>query len=224
MRAAVGLVLYMFLNPVLLFICAGTLDWPMAWVYTALLSVSTIGSRLLVYLRNPDTLKERAQFTSAEGTESWDRTLAPLVGFIGPMALAVVAGLDYRFGWSPEIPTWLKVLAVLILAVGYAIAVWAMVENRYFSAVARIQEDRGQTVVTTGPYRWVRHPSYAGALAAALAFPFMMGTTWALVPGLLYGAALVIRTVLEDRMLMEGLEGYRDYAERTRFRLIPGLW
>jgi len=216
--------IYVFLNPGLLFICAGTLDWPMAWVYTALLLASTIGSRLIVYLRNPDTLRERARFTSNEGTAQWDRGLALVVGLLGPMALAIAAGLDHRFGWSPEIANWAKVLAAFILACGYFVAVWAMVENRYFSAVARIQEDRGQVVVMTGPYRFVRHPAYAGSLVSSFAFPIMMGSLWALIPGMLYGAALVLRTSLEDQMLMDGLPGYVQYAERTRYRLIPGVW
>jgi protein-S-isoprenylcysteine O-methyltransferase Ste14 len=99
-----------------------------------------------------------------------------------------------------------------------------MVENEYFSAVARIQEDRGQEVVTSGPYRIVRHPSYAGSLLASLALPFMLEALWSLIPAGIMAAALAIRTALEDRMLREELEGYQSYAERTRSRLIPGVW
>jgi protein-S-isoprenylcysteine O-methyltransferase Ste14 len=90
--------------------------------------------------------------------------------------------------------------------------------------VARIQEDRAQTVVTTGPYRFVRHPSYAGALVAAVALPFMVDAIWALIPAAMLGAVLVLRTALEDRMLSEELQGYGRYMERTRYRLVPGLW
>jgi protein-S-isoprenylcysteine O-methyltransferase Ste14 len=98
------------------------------------------------------------------------------------------------------------------------------VVNRYFSAVARIQQDRGQVVVTTGPYRIVRHPSYAGALVASLALPIMLDAIWALVPALVMVVALVIRTGLEDRMLRDELDGYESYAEETPYRLLPGLW
>lgn len=97
-------------------------------------------------------------------------------------------------------------------------------ENRYFSAVARIQEDRGQQVVTSGPYRFVRHPSYAGTLLASLAWPLMLDAAWALIPGTAMAVALVVRTALEDQMLREELEGYQSYAERTPSRLIPGVW
>ena len=223
-RALVGFLLYILLVPALLFIAAGTLAWPMAWVYVALLLASTLGSRLVVLKRNPETLRERGRFTASEGTASWDRVLVLIVGLLGPAVMALVAGLDHRWGWSPPLPLAMQVLAALLVAGGYGLAVWAMVANRYFSSVARIQHDRAQQVVTTGPYRFVRHPSYAGALLAALALPVMLSALWALIPGLLLVAALVVRTGLEDRMLLDGLRGYRRYARQTRFRLIPGLW
>ena len=223
-RAVIGLLLYILLVPALLFLAAGTLAWPMAWAYVVLLLASTLGSRLIVLKRNPETLRERARFTSSEGTASWDRVLVLIVGLLGPAVMALVAGLDHRWGWSPLVPLGVQVLAALLIAAGYGLAVWAMVANPYFSSVARIQDDRAQQVVTTGPYRFVRHPSYAGALLAALALPVMLSALWALIPGLLLVAALVVRTGLEDRMLLDGLEGYRRYARQTRFRLLPGLW
>jgi protein-S-isoprenylcysteine O-methyltransferase Ste14 len=99
-----------------------------------------------------------------------------------------------------------------------------MIVNRFFSAVARIQADRGQVVVTTGPYRFVRHPSYAGGLLAALAIPLMLDALWTYIPTLVLCIPLVIRTAFEDRLLLEGLDGYTNYARNTRFRLIPGIW
>jgi protein-S-isoprenylcysteine O-methyltransferase Ste14 len=223
-RAAVGFALYLLAAPALLFIAAGTADWPMAWAYVALLLAATLGSRLVVLKRNPDTLRERARFTSAEGTKGWDRVLVMIVGLAGPVATMVVAGLDHRWGWSAAVPQVVQYLAALIVAGGYGLAVWAMVENPYFSAVARIQKDRGQEVVTSGPYRVVRHPSYAGALLAALALPAMLDALWSLIPAATIALALAVRTALEDRMLRRELAGYEGYAERTRFRLVPGVW
>ena len=220
----VGLLLYLFLVPVLLFIAAGTVNWPMAWGYVALLLASTVGSRLIVFRRSPDTLRERARFTSSEGTKSWDRVLVMIVGLFGPMSVAIVAGLDRRWGWSAVVPFGIQVLGALAIAGGYGLAVWAMVENAFFSSVARIQDDRAQKVVTTGPYRIVRHPSYAGALLAALALPFMLDAIWALIPAAMLGAVMVLRTALEDRMLSEELDGYQRYVESTRYRLVPGVW
>lgn len=223
-RAAIGFALYILLVPALLFIAAGTLNWPMAWVYVILLLVATLGSRLIVWQRNPDLLRERARLTQSEGTQSWDRILVPIVGLFGPMAMVIVAGLDYRFDWSEPIPKIVQILAALALAASYGLAVWAMVANAYFSAVVRIQQDRGQVVVTTGPYRFVRHPAYAGSVVASLAFPFMLNTLWAMLPAVLMVIALVIRTHLEDAMLRTELDGYAAYAAQTRYRLIPGLW
>jgi protein-S-isoprenylcysteine O-methyltransferase Ste14 len=223
-RTIVGMILYLIGVPALLFISAGTVEWPMAWVYVALLLVSTIGSRLIAFGRHPDMLRERARFTAAEGTKSWDRWLVAVVGLFGPMAMFIVAGLDHRLGWSTIVPPLWQVLAAVGIAAGYGLAVWAMAVNRYFSAVARIQHDRRQVVVTSGPYGIVRHPSYAGALLASLALPIMLDALWALIPGLALVIALVVRTALEDRMLREELDGYERYAGQTRHRLVPGLW
>jgi len=223
-RAVIGFLLYLFLVPALLFIAAGTIDWPMAWVYAVLLLAATLGSRLIVLKRNPETLRERARFTSSEGTKPWDRALVMIVGLYGPMATMIVAGLDQRWGWSAVVPEAAQYLAALVIAAGYGLAVWAMVENRFFSAVARIQKDRGQEVVTSGPYRIVRHPSYAGAILASLAFPIMLDALWSLIPAVIMAGVLVVRTGLEDRMLIEELDGYQGYAEATRYRLMPGVW
>jgi protein-S-isoprenylcysteine O-methyltransferase Ste14 len=223
-RAVVGFLIYLFLVPALLFIAAGTLSWPMAWVYVLLLLASSLVSRLIVLKRNPETLRERARFTSSEGTKPWDRVLVMIVGLFGPMVIMIVAGIDHRGSWSAVVPVSVQVIAALIVAGGYGLAVWAMVENPYFSSVARIQEDRAQQVVTTGPYRMVRHPSYAGALLASVALPFMLSTLWALIPALFMVVVLIVRTALEDRMLVEELAGYQEYTEKTRFRLIPGVW
>jgi protein-S-isoprenylcysteine O-methyltransferase Ste14 len=224
LRAAIAFVLYLFLTPALLFISAGTLDWPMAWVYVILSLVSVIGSRLIALRRSPDLLRERARFAEAEGTKAWDRILSPLVGIYLPMLGMVVAGLDRRFGWSPGVPAGGQFLALLLVAFAYGIAVWAMLVNPFFSAVARVQSERGQQVVTSGPYRWVRHPAYAGSVLASGALPFMLEALWALIPSLIMIVVLVIRTRLEDRMLVEELDRYRAYAHETPFRLVPGIW
>jgi len=223
-RAVIGFTLYILFVPALLFIAAGTLSWPMAWVYVTLLLASMLGSRLIVFKRNPDTLRERARFTSSEGTEPWDRILVVIVGLFGPVSLMLVAGLDRRFSWSGDLPPGVQWLAALLVAFGYGLAVWAMIVNPYFSAVVRIQDDRRQMVVKTGPYKIVRHPSYAGAILASLALPFMLDTLWALVPAVIMAVVLAARTGLEDRILTNGLAGYEDYTKEIPYRLIPGFW
>ena len=140
------------------------------------------------------------------------------------MVAMPVAGLDRRFDWSGDLPVAIQWLAALIVALGFGLAVWAMIVNPYFSAVVRIQDDRGQVVVKSGPYRFMRHPSYTGSILASLALPFMLETLWALVPGVVTSVAVIIRTGLEDRTLTNELAGYKDYTKETRYRLFPGLW
>ena len=135
----------------------------------------------------------------------------------------VVAGLDERFDWSSMSEVTLYGGAVL-LAVGAVLATWAMVENEYFEQFVRVQTDRAHRVVTTGPYRIVRHPGYVGAILGALATPLMLGTWWAFVPAGAVALLFIIRTILEDRILDKELEGYQAYAQRTRYRLLPGIW
>jgi protein-S-isoprenylcysteine O-methyltransferase Ste14 len=223
-KPVIQFVLFVVLFPCLLFLAAGRLDWPIAWVYVALHILSALVSRLIVFRINPDLLVERARSLDAERGKSWDRPLVLLVALIGPLALWIVAGLDERLGWSPDLSLPLQVTALLLVLLGYAIGTWAMVANAYFSGIVRIQDDRGQTVVQTGPYRLVRHPAYAGALISYLAMPVMLNSLWALIPAVLIIAALWIRTLLEDRTLAAELPGYADYARRTRYRLIPGIW
>ena len=137
---------------------------------------------------------------------------------------AVVAGYDARFGWSPRIPTAVQALAFAVFAAGYCFALWAARHNRFFSTVVRIQRERGHHVVDTGPYALVRHPGYAGSIPAHLALPIALGSLWALVPTAAGVAFLIARTAYEDRTLRDELPGYREYVQRVRWRLCPGVW
>jgi protein-S-isoprenylcysteine O-methyltransferase Ste14 len=224
LRAAVGFVLYLLLSPALLFLSAGTLAWPMAWVYVVLALVAALGSRLIVLRRSPDLLRERAQYAEAEGAKPGDRLLVVVVGILGPAVMAIVAGLDYRAAWGPSVPPTVQILAAVLVAIGFGLGSWAMIVNQFFSAVVRIQKERGHGVVRTGPYRIVRHPAYAGGILAEVAIPFMLDAIWVMVPALVIIAAIVARTALEDRRLLEELPGYPEYAGRTRYRLLPGVW
>ena len=118
----------------------------------------------------------------------------------------------------------LQIAAFAVYALGSGLFSWAMITNAYFSTAVRIQDDRGHQVCTTGPYRFVRHPGYVGASLQSLVMPLMFGSLWALIPGALAVLMLVIRTTLEDQTLHEELDGYREYAQKTRYRLLPGTW
>jgi len=136
----------------------------------------------------------------------------------------VTCGLDRRFAWSPALPLAVELAALGVFLAGYGFALWAMRINPFFATVVRIQSDRGHQVIDRGPYRWVRHPGYAGALVAHLAIPIAVGTPWGLVPAAVGALLLAARVVAEERTLRRGLDGYAAYVARVRWRLLPGLW
>ena len=215
---------FMLLLPMVLFIAAGRLNWTWAWVYVGIVVSFTFVSRIAVIRTNPDLIAERAQSLDREDIRGWDRLILFFLLLISPLAMMIVAGLDERFGWSPQIPLTPRLVALAVMVSGYVVGTWAMAVNRYYSAVVRIQKDRGQTVVTDGPYRFVRHPSYATGIVSSLMIPILLGSLWALIPTSLVAVVTVIRTALEDRTLLEELDGYQEYAAQTRYRLLPGVW
>jgi protein-S-isoprenylcysteine O-methyltransferase Ste14 len=158
-----------------------------------------------------------------ENAKAWDRRLAFLVG-LGGFLIPLVAGLDARFHWSPTFSSAVKIVALMGILAGWILGAYALIENRFFSGMVRIQTDRGHHVISSGPYGWVRHPGYVGALLIYLAVPFFLDTLWSFLPVIFLMGVLVIRTRFEDRTLHEELEGYRDYAARVRYRLLPGIW
>ncbi len=222
-RSTVGFALFLVLVPAFLFTTAGTVRWPMAWLYVGLMTAGTVASRVTLALRSPDTLRERARYASVEGVQRGDRALVTLV-VLGPVVVLATAGLDHRFAWSPPGLLAVQLAAAVVIATALAFATWAMAGNPWFSAVARIQADRGQVVVSRGPYALVRHPAYAASFLATVATPLLLDSLWALIPSLVVAAVIVLRTGREDRLLRTGLPGYDAYAERTPARLVPGVW
>lgn len=222
-RIVVQMLFFIVVIPFLPLLISWRWDWWEAWVYAIISILGFAISRALAARRHPDLLAERARFTQLEDAKAWDKKLAPLVG-LGGSLIPLVAGLEARFDWSPTFSWPVKIVALAIILAGYILASYALIENRFFSGMVRIQTDRGHQVVASGPYRWLRHPGYAGALLAYLATPFFLDTVWALLPALFLTIILIVRTGLEDRVLQDELEGYRDYAERVPYRLLPGVW
>jgi protein-S-isoprenylcysteine O-methyltransferase Ste14 len=206
----------------LLVVTSGRWDWTMAWVLVGVYAV-TFGAQLVLLLpRNPGLLAERASRMGAN-TKPWDRILLPLYGQ-STLALFVIAGLDVRFDWSGRLPPWLQFAGLGLVLAGNGLVTWSMVANPFFAFSVRLQQERGQTVATGGPYSVVRHPGYAGASLFALGTALMLDSPWSLLPALASVGLLAVRTGLEDRMLRAELGGYADYVRRTRFRLLPGIW
>ena len=198
-------------------------DWWEAWVYAITYIVGFVVSRWLAARRNPDILVERASFMQKENTKPWDKKLVALMSLFGLLTPAV-AGVEMLLQGLPLFSLTVKTAALVVLLAGYVLGSYALITNRFFSGVVRIQTDRGQHVVSSGPYLWVRHPGYAGALLVYMATPFLLDSLWAILSVLLTMAVLVYRTSLEDKTLHEELEGYREYAARVRYRLLPGIW
>jgi len=223
-RQWIGLVALYLLFPVVLLICGGDPGWWQSWLYSLLILAAGIGGHMWAGLRHPGLLAERENIENIQNAKAWDKVLAPLMAVSIGFPLVIVAGLDHRYHWSPGFPLWLIVIGFILIAFGYAFAAWAMAENRFFSSVVRIQTDRGHVVCDSGPYRFVRHPGYAGSILAPFGIVLALGSVWTLVPAAAALIITVIRTALEDRTLQEELPGYRDYARQVRFRLIPGIY
>lgn len=220
--------------PLVLLVCGGDSKWWQAWIYSVLIVVAGIGSRIWAEKRHPGLLVERiasgkalvAPTTSekAQDAKSWDKVLAPLMGLALSFPLVIVAGLDHRFRWSPSFTIWVNILGFVLIASGYTFASWALAENRFFTTTVRIQTDRGHIVCDSGPYRIVRHPGYAGNILPLAGIVLALSSLWTLIPAGVALVITVIRTTLEDRTLQEELPGYRDYARRVRYRLFPGIY
>ena len=219
-KILIGLI-YFIGFPLLLLFLGGDIHWGQAWAYLAVSYFASFLSRVLMAMKHPDLIMERSSYADKPDTKPWDRILSPLVALWLPLAYFIVAGLDKRFGWSEPLPIWTNIIAWIVTIIGFAVANWAIVENRFFSAVVRIQTDRGHTVVESGPYRFVRHPGYSGSLLVGLMFPLILGTSRAYIPIALFAAVVVIRTAKEDKTLIDELPGYLEYTQKTRYRLLP---
>jgi protein-S-isoprenylcysteine O-methyltransferase Ste14 len=203
---------------IILFVAAGTIRWIYAWLL--------IAASLLVVLANAfifpsELISERGR--KKENTENWDKFITGLI-IIPWIAIYLISCLDIRFGWSPELALWVHITGLIIFLIGNAVVSWAMIANNYFSTSVRIQYDRGHTVSSGGPYRYIRHPGYLGMSIYLLSSPLMLGSFLGLIPAIITVLLFVVRTSFEDNTLKNKLEGYKEFAERVKYRLIPGIW
>jgi protein-S-isoprenylcysteine O-methyltransferase Ste14 len=205
---------------VLLFATAGRLDWPEAWIFLGIYLLGITANGLWSLRHNPDMLNERGRV--GENAKSWDKVIG-LIYTVLLFAIYILAGLDARFGWS-AVPLWVKFLGGIAFAFAMVLTFWVMSANAFLSTFVRIQDDRGHTTVSSGPYRFVRHPMYVGILFMSWGMPFLLGSWWAVIPGVLNIVLFFVRTALEDKTLQAELPGYKDYVKQVRYRLIPGIW
>jgi len=217
-RRMIQVVIQFFIIALILFVCAGRLDWGWAWAYLATsLGILAINVAILP----PELIAERSRV--GENVKRWDKVLSGL-NLFPILGALIVAGLDDRLGWSPSLALAIHLGGLAVFALGQGLFSWAMASNKFFSTLVRIQQERGHEVAASGPYRFVRHPGYAGFIAYSVAGPLALGSLWALIPAGITVVLFVIRTALEDRTLQAELEGYSGYAGQVRYRLIPGVW
>ena len=209
--------IFLILAAVALFAAAGTLAILGFWLYLAILAAIVVASLLSL---DPGLLRERMR-------PGGQRPPLALRLFTIVMFLHwIVAGLDRgRFHWSDGVPSWIQASGLIALAAGYVLCFWAMAVNRFFSSVVRIQSDRGQHVVASGPYAYVRHPGYLAGIVIILASGLALGSWLAALLVIVSSLPfLLYRAITEDRVLQAELPGYADYARRVRWRLVPGIW
>ena len=206
---------------VALFWSAGRIDWWPAWASIAVMLAWIIATAVIIFRSNPDLLAER--LGPRRGAKPWDTAIMSMLG-LTQLARYIIAGLDQRNGWTGGFPLAAQICALTVCVLGYALVVWATASNTFFSQIVRIQSERGHAVATGGPYHYVRHPAYVGAILFELAVPVVLASWWALIASALSMALLILRTALEDRTLRRELNGYDDYARHVRHRLFPGIW
>ncbi len=206
---------------VALFWPAGTLDWPAGWTYLLTMTLTVYGNISYLNRVNPKLIGYRMRF--GPGTKRWDVAWLAIITALFT-AIYVIAGLDaVRYAWS-SMSVWLWLSGIALFLSGAWLFSWSMGVNPFFETTVRIQAERGHRVVDTGPYAFVRHPGYVGFFGWTLATPFLLGSWCALGPAVLASIAMIARTALEDRMLRADLDGYEAYAQRVRYRLVPGIW
>jgi protein-S-isoprenylcysteine O-methyltransferase Ste14 len=222
-KLVVQTILWLAITGVLLFAAAGTLRWPEAWVYLGLWLTGAAVSGSLLAQKNPDILKERMRSPMQSQQKRWDKPLLMAI-FGGWAALQIVAGLDaVRYRWS-HMPLWLEIAGALAVVLGIYVFHIVMLENSYASPVVKVDAERGHCVVSSGPYAWVRHPMYAGAILYFLGTALLLGSWYAFAIGIVLIVIIALRAVWEEETLRAELPGYADYASRVKYRLVPGVW
>lgn len=222
--AVMRFIIIIILMLAVLFLSAGRIDWWEGWAYAGLTLVVLIISRVVLLRNDPDLIIERMTAGQEDNVKPWDKIFVPIISLYIPLITYVIAGLDARFGWSPNLPDGIQITALLVNFAASMFSTWATFANRFFSSHVRIQTDRGHTVVRSGPYQFIRHPGYTGVIVCWLSTPIFFSSIWTWIPTILAITGFIIRTALEDRTLQEELLGYKEYTQEVRYRLLPRIW
>lgn len=210
------------LMAVALFWGAGDWSWPQGWAFIAIFVLGSIGFSIYMISRDPALLASRLS-PNQKGGPFWDRVFLFVFIALWFVWLAVM-GLDVRRLQLSHMPLWLNVVGGILIVAGFLATMPVFLANSFAAPVVRIQEERGQRVIDTGPYAFVRHPMYAAAILYLVGMPFLLGSWWGFLFVPLYIGGVAPRAMAEERLLARDLPGYADYMTRVRWRLIPGVW
>lgn len=216
-KAILFLLVGMLFVGFLVFIPAGTLAFPNGWLLMGVLFIPMLLMGVVMYIKAPDLLGKRLNHKEKQGEQKAVVSLSALMF----LCSFVVSGLDFRFGWS-AMPKWLIVLSAVLFLAGYAMYAEVLRENAYLSRTVEVQA--GQKVISTGLYGVVRHPMYSATLLMFLSMPLILGSWWGLIIQLVYPALIIVRLQAEERLLVQELDGYAEYRQKVKYRLIPGIW
>lgn len=222
LKMHLAIVAEMVVFALILFGAAGRLDWWQGWTFLAVFFGCCFVVSEWALRRDPALIAERMGAPVQKDQPLWDRIFMPVVGIVFLSWLALM-GLDARYGWS-HVPLWLVMTGAAGMVLGFAIVARVFFENTFLAPVVKLQTERAHHVISTGPYAFVRHPMYAGAIVLIVGSGLLAGSWWATAASLLIIAAIAVRAVLEERMLKATLAGYADYAARVRYRLVPHVW
>lgn len=220
-RRMIQVLLTFLVQAALLFTSAGTLVWPIVWALQAEYIAIYLLNRYYFLRDKSELIAERGK--PKQGVKKWDKIITAVIMLFN-LSMLMIIGLDERFSWSPNFPLSLQITGLFLIACGQLLFSWAMASNPFFSTLVRIQEDRGQIVAQQGPYCYVRHPGYVGYIVFTLATPLALSSLWGFIPAGTVSALLVLRTYFEDETLLAELEGYDQFSNQTKYRLIPGVW
>ena len=217
MKMICALVVGFVIAVLLLFLPVGTINYPNAWLFLALLFVPTTGVGIVLLIKDPKLLEKRMNLKEKQKTQKGVVGLSSLILIIG----FVMTALDFRYGWS-EMTRWQVVEASLLFLFGYGLYIEVLRENKYLSRIVEVQE--GQKIIDTGLYSIVRHPMYLATIMIFLSMPLILGSTYALLVFMFYPFLITKRIKNEEEVLEKGLEGYKEYKKKVKFRLIPYIW
>ena len=220
-KSFIRVTIFIIVLAVIFFLIAGTINWPMAWVYLVTYYLLITMASLVVPVEK-ELVEERTGIK--EDAKNWDKVLASFLSFMIPVGLLLIAAVNKRFGTPLQMDRLTQIIALFIELAGYGLAIWAGAVNRFYSRYVRIQKERNHTVVKSGPYQFIRHPGYSGIMLFGIATGLVLDSIWTVAAGVLVLILTIIRTALEDRVLQKELPGYAEYAQKTRYRLVPGVW